>query len=131
MKKDINIPQVSDVFVAVVKEFNPNFNCFDWNAYIINNKLSNLELVLIVSKGYGNTKETSTMRHKIKELPAQSYAKIELLQEDVLKLTNSFTVSYFENNVLFDKKFVFEAGTIKDSALRVIPLLNKKGILLK
>lgn len=131
MKKDLNIPLVTDVFIAVVKEFNNTFNCFDWNAYVINNKSSKIELVLIVSKGYSNTKETATMRHKINELPAQSYAKIELLQEAVLKLTNSFAVSYFENNVLFDKKFVFEAGTIKDSALRVIPLLNKKGILLK
>ncbi|REE83657.1 hypothetical protein BX611_0951 [Lutibacter oceani] len=133
MKKDIKIPEVSDVFMAVVKEYNSNFQCEDWNAYIINNKQVAIEMVLIVSKGYDEDTltETSLMRHKIEKLPAKSFAKVELMQEVILKLSNFFNVTFFEGNTMFDKKYLFEKGTIKESALRNIPLLNKRGILVK
>ncbi len=133
MKKDIKIPEVTDVFMAVVKEYNNEFQCEDWNAYIINNKDVAIEMVLIVSKGYDEDKmiETAVLRHKIEKLPSKSFAKVELLQEDVLKLSNFFNVTFFEENAMHDKKFLFEKGSIKESALRNIPLLNKRGILLK
>jgi hypothetical protein len=133
MKKDIEIPKVTDVFMAVVKEYNDEFQCEDWNAYIINNKKTAIEMVLIVSKGYDENllTETAVLRHKIEKLPPKSFAKVELLQEEVLKLTNFFNVTFFEANNMFDKKYVFNKGTLKDSALRIIPLLNKKGVLAK
>ncbi|WP_372767773.1 hypothetical protein [Lutibacter sp.] len=133
MKKDIQIPEVTDVFMAIVKEYNEVFQCEDWNAYIINNKDTVLEMVLIVSKGYDEDqlKETSLLRHKIEKLPAKSFAKVELLEESVLKLSNFFNVTFFEGNAMFEKKYLFNKGTIKEGALRMIPLLNKKGILVK
>ena len=133
MKRDIKIPEVKDVFMAVVKEYNNEFKCEDWNAYIINNKEVDLEMVLIVSKGYDEDKllETAVLRHKIEKLPAKSFAKVELLQDDVLKLSNFFNVTFFEGNTMFDKKYLFEKETIKEGALRNIPLLNKRGILIK
>jgi len=133
MKKDIEIPQVKDIHMAVVKEYNKDFQCEDWNAYIINNKESAIEMVLIVSKGYDEDQliETSLIRHKIEILPAKSFAKVELLQEEVLKLTNFFNVTFFENNQMFDKKYVFQKNTIKEGALRNIPLLNRRGIIAK
>ena len=102
MKKDIQIPEVTDVFMAIVKEYNEEFQCDDWNAYIINNKEIDLEMVLIVSKGYDEDKliETAVLRHKIEKLPTNSYAKVELLQEEVLKLTNFFNVTFFEGNTM-------------------------------
>lgn len=133
MKRDIKIPEVKDVFMAVVKEYNNEFKCEDWNAYIINNKEVDLEMVLIVSKGYDEDKliETAVLRHKIEKLPAKSFAKVELLQDEVLKLSNFFNVTFFEGNTMFDKKYLFEKETIKEGALRNIPLLNKRGILIK
>lgn len=133
MKKDIEIPQVKDIYMAVVKEYNEDFHCEDWNAYIINNKETAIEMVLIVSKGYDEDQliETSLIRHKIEILPPKSFAKVELLQEEVLKLTNFFNVTFFENNQMFDKKYVFQKNTIKEGALRSIPLLNKRGIIAK
>ena len=133
MKKDITIPAVTDVFMAVVKEYNNEFQCEDWNAYIVNNKDVTIEMVLIVSKGYDEDKmiETAVLRHKIEKLPAKSFAKVELLQEDILKLSNFFNVTFFEENTMFDKKYLFEKGAIKEGALRNIPLLNKRGILIK
>ena len=119
--------------MAIVKEYNEVYQCEDWNAYIINNKEVDLEMVLVVSKGYDEDQliETSLLRHKIEKLPAKSFAKVELMQEDVLKLSNFFNVTFFEGNAMFDKKYLFEKGTIKEGALRMIPLLNKKGILVK
>lgn len=133
MKKDIEIPKVSDVFMAIVKEYNKEFQCDDWNAYIINNKNIDLEMVLIVSKGYDEDKllETAVLRHKIEKLPANSFAKVELIQPELLKLSNFFNVTFFEDSKMCDKKFVFEKGSIKDGALRLIPQLNKKGVLVK
>jgi hypothetical protein len=133
MKKDIEIPQVKDIYMAVVKEYNEDFQCEDWNAYIINNKETAIEMVFIVSKGYDEDQliETSLIRHKIEILPPKSFAKVELLQEEVLKLTNFFNVTFFENNQMFDKKYVFQKNTIKEGALRNIPLLNRRGIIAK
>lgn len=133
MKKDIKIPEVKDVFVAIVKEYNKIFQCDDWNAYIINNKEVALEMVLIVSKGYDEEQllETSVMRKKIDKLPSKSFAKIELIQGDVLQLSNFFNVTFFEGSQLFEKKYLLKKGRLKEGALRTIPLLNKRGILIK
>jgi len=131
MKKDIQIPEVKDVFVAVVQEYNEIYKTKDWNAYIINDKDSVLEMVLIVSKGYSSDKETSIMRHKLESLPPKSYAKIELMQDDVLALNNEFKVSFFENNKMFENTYLFRKNTINDKALQRIPLMEVKGILVK
>ena len=62
MKKDIQIPNVTDVEIAVIYEFNDEYKTDDWNVYIINNKNVDLEQVLIVSQGFNNTKATSILR---------------------------------------------------------------------
>ena len=131
MKDDIIIPQVNDVYVAVVNEYNDIYKTNDWNAYIINNKDVDLEMILIVSKGYTQNKETSLMRHKLEKLPKKSYAKIELMQEDVLALNNEFKVTFFEDNKMFDKTYLFRKNTINDKALQTIPLMEAKGVLVK
>ena len=129
MKKDIVIPKVEAVYIAVLNEFNETHKNNDWNAYIINDKEVDLDLVLIVSKGYGSAKETSVMRHKLDRLPAKSYAKVELLQEDVLALNNEFKVSFFEGDTLFDKTFLFKSNTINETAFQPLPVMGRKGVL--
>ena len=131
MKKDIQIPEVTDVFLAVVKEYNETFRTDDWNVYIINNNSVDLEMVLIVSKGFDDTDVTSTIRHKIEKLPANSFAKVELIQPELFKLNNEFKVSFFEDNQLKDKVFLFEKGSLKDDHLRLISQLDKNGIIKK
>lgn len=131
MKKDIYIPQVKDVYVAVVQEYNEIYKTNDWNAYIINDTEDVLEMVLIVSKGFTEQKTTSTMRHKLEKLPPKSYAKIELMQEDVLELNNEFKVSFFKDNKMFDNIYLFRKNTINARALQSIPLMEVKGVLIK
>ncbi|MDX1543126.1 MAG: hypothetical protein R3214_04195 [Christiangramia sp.] len=131
MKKDIEIPQVKDVFVAAVREFNEEFQADEWNVYLINDSSQDLEMVLIVAKGHDKKRETSVMRHKIEKLPSKNFAKIEFIQDEVLALNNEFRVSYFSNSKMFDKKFVFSKNSIRESELDEIPLIPKKGVLAK
>ena len=129
MKKDNLIPKVKGISLAVVHEYNNTYNSYDWNAYIINERSIDLEMVIIVTKGYSETKKTATFRKKIDVLPAKSFAKIELLLEDVLSINNRFNVSFFEGNTLYEKSFEFKKNTINEKALQQIPLINLKGIL--
>jgi hypothetical protein len=131
LKKDIQIPEVTDVEIAVVYEYNDIYKTDDWNIYIINKKEVDLEMVVIVSQGFNDTKTTSLLRKKIEELPANSFAKVEFIQPELFKLNNRFQVSFFAENKLFDKTFIFEKDTIKEGALRMIPKLKKRGILAK
>ncbi|MFD2824942.1 hypothetical protein ACFSYG_00535 [Leeuwenhoekiella polynyae] len=129
MRKDINIPEVKDVYVAAVKEFNEAHRTYDWNAYIINDSEQPLELVLIVSNGYNEKKTTSQMRHKLQILPAKSFAKIEFIEDSVLELTNEFAVTYFLDGKMFEKKFIFPGGSIKDKNKGPVPSMLKEGVL--
>ncbi|WP_282031190.1 hypothetical protein [Winogradskyella eximia] len=131
MKKDITIPEVKDVHVAVVQEQHKEYKTQDWNAYIINNSDNDLDTVLIVTRGYNDKKLTPVMRHTIAKLPARSYAKIEYLQEKVLELNNEFKITFFEGNQMFDKTYVFRKNTINEKALQTIPLMQLKGVLVK
>lgn len=131
MKKDIQIPEVKDVFVAVVQEKHLEYNTLDWNAYIINNSDIDLDTVLIVSQGKSDSKITPPMRHTIAKLPARSFAKIEYLQDKVLELNNYFKVTFFEGNTMFDKTYIFRKNTINTKALQTLPLMPLKGVLVK
>ncbi len=131
MKKDIIIPKVKNVYVAVVQEYNEDFKCNDWNAYLINDKEVAIEMVIILSGGYTSDKITSNMRKKIEILPPKSYAKIEYMTEEVLVLNNQFQVTFFEDNKMYDNIYTFRKNTINVRALRNIPLMSCKGILVQ
>ena len=131
MKKDIQIPEVTDVEMAVVYEFNDMYKTDDWNVYIINNKNVDLEMMVIVSQGFSETKTTSLIRKKLDKLPANSFAKIEFIQPELFKLNNRFQVTFFEGNTLYEKTFSFKENTVKEGALRMIKEIKKRGILAK
>lgn len=128
MKKDIEIPVAKDVYIALIHEWNEEFLSKDWNAYIINNRNTPIEMALIVSKGYDGDRKTSTMRHAIGVVGAKTYEKIELVQEDVLTLNNEFFVTYYADNKLYEKRFLFEKNSIQESNLITVPLIEKDGI---
>ena len=131
MKKDIQIPEVTDVEMAVVYEFNDLYKTDDWNVYIINNKNVDLEMMVIVSQGFSETKTTSLIRKKLDKLPANSFAKIEFIQPALFKLNNRFQVTFFEGNKLYEKTYIFKENTIKEGALRMIKEIKKRGIIAK
>jgi hypothetical protein len=129
MKKDIQIPEVTGVEMAVVYEYNDLYKTDDWNVCLINNKNVDLEMIVIVSQGFSETKTTSLLRKKLAVLPANSFAKIEFIQPELFKLNNRFQVTFFEGNILYEKTFLFKKNTIKEGALRTISEIKKRGVL--
>lgn len=131
MRKDIHIPEVTGVEIAVVLDKNEKDNSDEWGVYIINRKEVDLEMVVIVSQGFSKTKKTSLFRRKIDVLPANSYSKFEVMQPELFALDNRFQVTFFQNNQLHDKTYIFQAETIQEAFARDIDILGKKGIAIK
>lgn len=135
MRKDIEIPVAENVYMAVIKEWNEDFQEDCWYAYLINDTNEVLEMPIVVSRAYGiingEQRKTGTFRHSFKETEAKSFLKVELLENNVLALNNEFAVTYFIGNKLYDKTFVFKAKSINDLATRDIPVLQQRGILIK
>lgn len=129
MRKDIDIPVVKDVYVAAVREFNSDFDSFDWNAYIINDNVEPLETVLIVSQGYDTKDMTAPMRHSLRELPGKSYARIEFLEDSILKLDNFFSVTYYLGDDLYDKRYELPAHSVIEDNAVSLPVMKSKGVL--
>lgn len=131
MKKDIDYLPVTGVKLAIAKSKTPNG--IEWNVYLINLNLIELNTLMITSKGYGimdgEKRQTSTLRHMIQELGAQAVAKVEPIDPAVFSLTNEFWVSYYILNQIFDKKFIFTPGSFDPAHLRYIPELGLEGIL--
>ncbi|SHI64411.1 hypothetical protein SAMN04488096_103156 [Mesonia phycicola] len=129
MKEDIKIPVVEGVYLAAVNAYNEDYRVYDWYAYLINENNYPLETVLVVSKGYDKKDKTSVMRHSLKVLAAKSFAKVELLQPDLLKLNNEFSVSFFAEGKMLHKNFIFKKNTVSNSTAKELPLMQEKGIL--
>ena len=129
MKKDIEIPVAKDVHVAIIREWNDEFLSKDWNAYIINDRSDAIEMVIVVSKGFDEDRKTSTMRHGIGKMEAKSFAKIELIQEEVLALDNEFFVTFFAEDKLYEKRFLFPKYSVSENKLQQIPIIEKEGVL--
>jgi hypothetical protein len=129
MRKDIEIPTVEDVYVAAVFEKNEDYGSYDWNIYLINAGGNLIETVLIVSQGYDEKDMTAPMRKQIPMVPAKGYAKIEFIDESVFKLDNFFTVTYFQDGKLYDRRFEIPRHSISEKNLNELPVMSKKGIL--
>ena len=128
MKKDIDFPEVAGVKVAIAKSIN-QLGESDWGVYIINKNLVELENIMIVSKGYevgADARKTSTLRHMIEKLEAQSMAKVESIDPAVFSFTNEFWVSYYIVNELFDKKFLVKP--FREFELEEIQELDLQGV---
>lgn len=132
MKKDIEIPQVTEVEIAVVKEYNEDFLQDAWYAYLFNNSKETIEAILIVSKAEGELngekKTSSIFRHAFPTLVAGASQKVELLDEAIFDLDNTFMLTYFQGAKLYDKNFVFPAKSISDESLQTLTYADKKGI---
>lgn len=134
MKKDINPPLVTDIAVAIVKEKNEEQEDI-WNVYLLNLKKELIEGVLVTSKGYGiyNGEEvkTSVLRHFLDTIPSMDYAQIEPIVENLFGLNNEYWVSFYIKGVMYDKKYVFLAESIKEENFIQIPLIEKRGVMIK
>jgi hypothetical protein len=135
MKEGLLGPKVENVAFAVVEETIEN-NDTMYYVYLLNLRDDIMEGIIVTSTGYGenaNTGErvrTSTLRHSLEVLLPNEAAKIEPIMEDVFGLANEYWVSFWVNDVMYDKKFVFLPETISPSKMKLIPLLGVRGVMI-
>src|SRR5579859_7714907 len=132
MKKDIEIPEVKNVTLAVAREEN-ELGKDEWKVYLINNNEFEIDNTLVVSRGYGEKdgeeQKTSVLRHFLQTVPAKTTMLIEPIDAKVLHLNNEYWVSYYIGTQIYDKRFVFVPGTICPENLIFIKELEKEGVL--
>ena len=135
MKSDIIIPKVENVFLAAVQEWSDDFMEKVWYVYLVNDSDFDLDSVMVVSKAFGTIdgemKKTSLLRHAFINVPAVSVVKIEMIESNVLRLNNEFMVTYFIENTLYDKTFIFRAQTITPDYVEEVPILFVDGVIVR
>jgi len=134
MRKDIEIPVVKDIAVAVVSE-ESIWKKDDWYVYMVNMGKDVLKNILVVSRGYGEinneNKKTSILRQHFDELGPNEFLKIEPIMEEVFGVTNEYWISYYIGDKIFDKQYIFLPETIKKEHCIKVPVLNKPGVMIK
>jgi hypothetical protein len=131
MIKDIDVPEVKNVTLAVARSIAPGESA-DWKVFIINNNDFPIENTLVASTGYGEKdglkQKTSTLRHFLETVPAKGTALIEPIDPAVFHLNNEYWVSYYIGRQIFDKKFLFVPDTICENNLTFIKELEMEGV---
>ena len=134
MKRDIIIPEVKDVAVAIVRDIGEN-NAPVWNTYLLNLGTQELTNVLVSSTGYGlignEQRQTSTLRHYLGTVLPSTFLRIEPIVPELFGLTNEYWVSFYIGKEIFDKKYVFLAESVREDLFTRVPLLEKAGVMIK
>lgn len=132
MKKDIEMPEVKNVTLAIVREKNI-LNQDEWRVFIINKNTYPLENTLVASHGYGEKESepqrTSTLRHFLDTVPAEGFAMVEPIDPGLFHLNNEYWVSYYVDTQIFDRRFVFVPDSICEGNLTFIKELDMEGVL--
>ena len=134
MKDELKGPKVEKVSVAIVEIMVENEKSY--YAYLLNLREDIMEGIIISSTGYGeNTKtgdriKTSTLRHSIEVLLPNEAARIEPIMPEVFGLSNEYWVSFWVNEVMYDKRFVFPAESISEKNMQMIEILGQKGVII-
>jgi hypothetical protein len=131
MKQDIQIPEVKNVTLAIVREGIKGLE--EWKVYLINNNEFPIENTLVASKGYGEKdgekQKTSTLRHFLETVPAHGSTLIEPIDPALFHLNNEYWVSYYIGTQIYDKRFLFVPDTICDKNVIFIKELAMDGVL--
>ena len=135
MLKDIPQLVVENIVIAVVHEPHEETDELIWNVYLVNLYDKKIEEVLVSSHGYGSYEgrdvKTSTLRHFIGNVDPKDYAKIEPIMTNVFGLNNEYWVSFYLGKELYDKKYIFLPESITEENLTMIPVLNKRGVMIR
>ncbi|MBL7922575.1 MAG: hypothetical protein JNL88_00095 [Bacteroidia bacterium] len=137
MLRDIQRVSVEDIAIAVLPKEQTAADAEGplWEVYLLNLKQAPIENVIIASKGYGVFKgeevKTSTLRHYLGDMSPMSYMLIEPIQETVFGLNNEYWLSFYIDREIFDKKYIFLPESISESYFTMIPLLGKRGVMIR
>lgn len=134
MRDELKGPVVENVRMVVVPETNEE-GATQHYVYLLNLRDDIMEGIIVTSKGYGIDHEsgekitTSTLRHCLEILLPNEAAKLEPIMEEVFGLTNEYWLSFWVNDVMHDKKFIFLPESINEKNMTEIPKLGGKGIM--
>jgi hypothetical protein len=135
MREELKGPKVENVSVALV-EIPLDNDEKEYIIYLLNLRDDIIEGIIVASTGYGvNPKtgeevKTSTLRRGIELMLPNEAARIEPIMPELFHLTNEFWVSFWIDDVMYDKRFLFLPGSIKQEEFKLIEILGYKGILL-
>ena len=136
MKEELLGPKVENVAIALVQMINEEKEK-EYYVYLINLRDDIMEGIIVASTGYGenaNTGEkvkTSTLRHCIEILLPKEAAKIEPIMPELFGLSNEYWLSFWVNDTLYDKRYIFPAESIVEENFVVIEQLGLPGVILK
>jgi len=136
MLKDIQRTAVENIAVAIVPKIAEDGSEEKlWEVYILNLKDETIDNVIVASKGYGTYKgdivKTSVLRHYLGTIEGQTAMLIEPIQEEVFGLNNEYWVSFYLNREIFDKKYVFLPESINEDYFTFIPILERRGVMIR
>ena len=130
MKKDIELPKVTDITVAIIPA-----DEMLWDVYLINEKTEDINNIIVNCKGFGERNgekvETSQMRYFIEKVKANTAVKVEPIAVELFDLTHQYWISFQHNGTMLDKKYIFEKGTLSENNFSNIPFLETKGVMIK
>ena len=128
-------PKVENVSVAIVEIPLENIEK-EYIVFLLNFRDDIMVGIIVASTGYGENPQsgeqvkTSTLRKGIELMLPNEAARIEPIMPDLFDLTNEFWVSFWVNDVMYDKRFIFVPGSINDEAFKLIDILGYKGVIL-
>jgi len=132
MRKDIDFGTVEGVSVAIATAQDETGAAI-WNVYLLNHNPFPIDNVLVTSKGYGKVEEdevkTSVLRHMFERVEARTFVQIEPIDPALFHINNEYWVSYYVNQQIFDKKFIFVPEAVTQENLIEIKMLQMQGVL--
>lgn len=106
-----------------------------WDTWLINLKDAPIYSVLVNSRGYGEIdgekRHTSTLRYFWEVIGPEQAVKVEPVQTSVMSLASEYWISFSFEDYLYDKKYVFVPGSFDPIHFTDIPLLDRKGIMIR
>jgi hypothetical protein len=136
MIKDIPIYKVEELAIAILPRVD-NGTPEDemWDVYLVNLKDAPIENVLVNSRGYGEVDgeqmKTTTLRHFFNKVGPHQAHLIEPIQTKLFDIANEYWVSFSFGGYMYDKKYVFVRGSINTDNFTTVPVLERKGVMIR
>ena len=136
MKKDIPEYKVEELAIAILPRTEDGVQDHEmWDVYLLNLKGDAIENVLINSRGYGEVDgeqiKTTILRHFFNEIGPKQALLVEPIQTKLFDIANEYWVSFTYDGYMYDKKYVFVRGSISEDNFTTIPVLQRRGVMIK
>ena len=135
MREELKGPKVENVAIAVILEDVESEK--EFGVYLLSFREDIMEGVIISSTGYGENAQTgekiktSTLRHSLEVLLPNEAAKIEPILPELFGLTNEYWVSFWVDEIMYDKRFIIPAESVSVERMKVLEHFKKPVVIIK